>query len=188
MVGYATDRPVTMAAFALSGQLYVAELAAGLTPRLVETPGRRSIDPRPDPHGRLVAYVAAGALHVHDVTARTTTHARRARRRRASRYGLADFVAAEEMGRMRGYWWSPDGDALLVARVDETPGAALAHRRPGQPRPRPHRGRLPGRRHPQRPGRRCGSSRSTAAAPRSRWDAERDEYLVDGRLGRATSC
>jgi len=30
-------------------------------------------------------------------------------------------VAAEEMERMRGYWWSPDGDALLVARVDESP-------------------------------------------------------------------
>jgi dipeptidyl-peptidase-4 len=36
-------------------------------------------------------------------------------------YGLADFIAAEEMGRMRGYWWSPDGDALLVARVDDAP-------------------------------------------------------------------
>ena len=36
-------------------------------------------------------------------------------------YGLADFVAAEEMNRMRGYWWSPDGRALLVARVDGAP-------------------------------------------------------------------
>ena len=36
-------------------------------------------------------------------------------------FGLAEFIAAEEMGRTRGYWWSPDGSALLVARVDETP-------------------------------------------------------------------
>jgi dipeptidyl-peptidase 4 len=36
-------------------------------------------------------------------------------------YGLAEFIAAEEMQRRRGYWWSPDGSALLVARVDETP-------------------------------------------------------------------
>ncbi len=35
-------------------------------------------------------------------------------------FGLAEFVAAEEMGRTRGYWWAPDGTALLVARVDET--------------------------------------------------------------------
>ena len=36
-------------------------------------------------------------------------------------YGLAEFVAAEEMNRMRGYWWSPDGRSLLVARVDDVP-------------------------------------------------------------------
>jgi dipeptidyl-peptidase-4 len=34
---------------------------------------------------------------------------------------VAEFIAAEEMGRMRGYWWAPDGASLLVARVDETP-------------------------------------------------------------------
>ena len=36
-------------------------------------------------------------------------------------YGLAEFVAAEEMHRTRGYWWSPDGTRLLVARVDDSP-------------------------------------------------------------------
>jgi dipeptidyl-peptidase 4 len=36
-------------------------------------------------------------------------------------FGMAEFVAAEEMGRTRGYWWAPDGSAILVARVDETP-------------------------------------------------------------------
>jgi dipeptidyl-peptidase-4 len=34
-------------------------------------------------------------------------------------WGVAEFVAAEEMNRDRGYWWSPDGEALLVTRVDE---------------------------------------------------------------------
>ena len=36
-------------------------------------------------------------------------------------FGLAEFIAAEEMFRARGYWWAPDGTGLLVARVDETP-------------------------------------------------------------------
>jgi dipeptidyl-peptidase-4 len=119
VVGYATDRPVTMAAFALSGQLYVTDFAAGLTPRLVDTPGG-VIDPRPDPHGRRVAYVSGGGLHVHDVAARTTTTLAEPDGEQVT-YGLADFVAAEEMGRMRGYWWSPEGDAVLVARVDDSP-------------------------------------------------------------------
>ncbi len=34
-------------------------------------------------------------------------------------YGLAEFVAAEEMGRSRGFWWSPESDRLLVARTDD---------------------------------------------------------------------
>jgi dipeptidyl-peptidase-4 len=35
-------------------------------------------------------------------------------------WGRAEFVAGEEMARTRGYWWAPDGTALLAARVDET--------------------------------------------------------------------
>ncbi len=34
-------------------------------------------------------------------------------------WGLAEFIAAEEMWRRRGYWWSPDGDRVLISRVDE---------------------------------------------------------------------
>ena len=36
-------------------------------------------------------------------------------------WGSAEFIAAEEIGRSRGYWWSPDGDRLAVARVDTSP-------------------------------------------------------------------
>ena len=66
-------------------------------------------------------------------------------------FGLAEFIAAEEMGRTRGYWWSPDGSALLVARVDETPVEPVAHRRPGQPGPDARRGGLSGGRAPRTP-------------------------------------
>jgi len=119
IVAYATDRPATMAAFTLSGRLYLTDFAAGLTPRLVDTPPG-VIDPRPDPHGRRVAFVSGGAVHVHDVAARRTTVLVEPDGPQVS-FGLADFVAAEEMGRMRGHWWSPDGEALLVTRVDEAP-------------------------------------------------------------------
>ncbi len=36
-------------------------------------------------------------------------------------YGLAEFVAQEEMDRTTGLWWSPDDQRLAVARVDEAP-------------------------------------------------------------------
>jgi dipeptidyl-peptidase-4 len=77
-------------------------------------------DPRPDPTGRRVAYVHEGALRVTDLgtgTDRVIADPEAA----GISYGLAEFVAAEEMGRSRGYWWAPDGQAMLVARVDENP-------------------------------------------------------------------
>ena len=29
-------------------------------------------------------------------------------------WGQAEFIAAEEMDRFRGFWWAPDGQSLLV--------------------------------------------------------------------------
>ncbi len=116
IVGYATDRDATTAAFALSGQLWVTSLTAP-EPRLVTSPGG-VIDPRPDPTGARVAFVSGGALYV---VADGTTAPLVEPEADGVTYGLADFAAAEEMGRMRGFWWSPDGTALLVARVDTAP-------------------------------------------------------------------
>jgi dipeptidyl-peptidase-4 len=119
IVGYGTDRSVTTAAFTLAGRLFVADLVDGSPPRSIDTPGA-VIDPRPDPHGRRIAYVSDRALYVHDLAAGTTTTLAAPDGPRVT-HGLADFVAAEEMERMRGYWWSPDGEALVVARVDDSP-------------------------------------------------------------------
>ncbi|MEW9799384.1 S9 family peptidase [Alteromonas sp. CYL-A6] len=37
------------------------------------------------------------------------------------KFGMAEFVAQEEMGRMTGYWWSPDESHIAFTRVDEAP-------------------------------------------------------------------
>lgn len=42
-------------------------------------------------------------------------------------FGVAEFVAQEEMHRTSGQWWAPDGQRLAVARVDES-GVAVAER------------------------------------------------------------
>ncbi|MFE0961303.1 S9 family peptidase [Streptomyces fungicidicus] len=118
IVGYATDAAVELASFALSGRLFAAELRAG-TARELPTPGQ-VIDPRPSPDGRQVAYVARGALRV--VAAEgADDRALAAPESEGVTYGLAEFIAAEEMGRSRGFWWAPESDRLLVARVDDTP-------------------------------------------------------------------
>ncbi|WP_338896255.1 prolyl oligopeptidase family serine peptidase [Streptomyces sp. TG1A-60] len=136
IVGYATDVAVELASFALSGRLFVAELRAGTT-RELRVPGP-VIDPRPSPDGRCVAYVAQGALRVvgaegGDDRALTEEGAENVT------HGLAEFIAAEEMGRSRGFWWSPDSDRLLVSRVDDTPVRRWWISDPAQPEREPRR-------------------------------------------------
>ena len=140
IVGFATDRAMSVAAFTLAGRVYVASLpgSPGTTERGTREPsapgagtsepgvrelGARSpaLDPRPDPTGTRVAYVCGGALRVIGVDGGGDTALADPAGTPGLSYGLAEFIAAEEMGRMRGYWWAPDGASLLVARVDETP-------------------------------------------------------------------
>ncbi|MER6688318.1 S9 family peptidase [Streptomyces minutiscleroticus] len=118
IVGYATDGAVELASFALSGRLFTAELRAG-TARELHVPGP-VIDPRPSPDGRLVAYVSGGALRVVSAGGEGDRALAEPESRTVT-YGLAEFVAAEEMARSRGFWWSPESDRLLVARADDAP-------------------------------------------------------------------
>ncbi|MCV2884674.1 S9 family peptidase [Aestuariibacter sp. AA17] len=39
----------------------------------------------------------------------------------AIKYGMAEFVAQEEMSRMTGYWWAGNESKIAFTRVDETP-------------------------------------------------------------------
>ncbi|MFM9591585.1 prolyl oligopeptidase family serine peptidase [Streptomyces scabiei] len=136
IVGYATDAAVELASFALSGRLFVAELRAG-TARELAVPGP-VIDPRPSPDGRYVAYAARGALRVVGVEGGDDTALTEEEPENVT-HGLAEFIAAEEMGRSRGFWWSPESDRLLVARVDDTPVRRWWISDPAQPERDPQR-------------------------------------------------
>lgn len=117
IVGYACDRAVAQAAYALAGQLFATDVASGATTGFDTAPG--VFDPRPSPTGdHGVAYVAGAELRL------ATDGGDRLLAGEGGpdvSWGSAEFVAGEEMGRTRGYWWAPDGTALLVARVDTGP-------------------------------------------------------------------
>ncbi|MEV8285153.1 S9 family peptidase [Streptomyces niveus] len=115
IVAYAVDGAAELAAFALSGRLFTAGLRAG-TSRELPVPGP-VIDPRPSPDGRHIAYVAGGALRVTGAEGDGDRELAVPEDEQTT-YGLAEFIAAEEMSRYRGFWWSPESDRLLVARVD----------------------------------------------------------------------
>ncbi|GII85936.1 peptidase [Sphaerisporangium siamense] len=118
VVAYAADSALASAVFALSGGLYLVELATGAV-RALDAHGP-VIDPRLSPDGAHVAYISGGALRVQAVSG-GEDRALASPEAPGVTYGLAEFIAAEELGRHRGYWWSPDGAALLVARADESP-------------------------------------------------------------------
>ncbi len=118
IVAYATDLNAGTAALALSGRLFVVDLVAGGARELdVPVP---VFDPRPDPSGRHIAFVHARALYIVRLADGTVSRLAGEAEETVS-WGVAEFVAAEEMDRDRGYWWAPDGEALLAARVDDAP-------------------------------------------------------------------
>ncbi|MFI1810231.1 prolyl oligopeptidase family serine peptidase [Streptomyces sp. NPDC020422] len=136
IVAYAVDGAVELAAFALSGRLFTAELRAG-TARELPVPGP-VVDPRPSPDGRFVAYAAGGALRVAGADGGAGDRALAEPEAEGVTYGLAEFAASEEMGRSRGYWWAPSSDRLLVARVDERPVRRWWIADPAHPERAPH--------------------------------------------------
>ena len=58
-------------------------------------------------------------------------------------WGLADFVAAEELDRVRGLWWLAGSTAVLAEHVDESPVAIRWIADPAQPDREPHPHRYP---------------------------------------------
>ncbi|MFI0900191.1 prolyl oligopeptidase family serine peptidase [Streptomyces sp. NPDC020983] len=135
VVGYAVDAGVTTAAFALSGRLFTVGLSEeGGAARELPVPGP-VVDPRPSPDGRWVAFSAGGALRVVAADGGDGAGGRALAEPDGDdvTWGLAEFVAAEEMGRHRGFWWAPDSSALLAARVDESGVARRWLSEPAQP-------------------------------------------------------
>ena len=116
IVAYDADRDLSVAVFAIGSQIARVDLHSGEVRLLGAAEG--AFDPRLSPDTRKVAYVADGELRI------VTEQDERlliSEEGETISWGAAEFIAAEEMGRTRGFWWAPDSDALLVERVDVAP-------------------------------------------------------------------
>lgn len=128
VTAYSTDKSFTKITYALDGELYLQNLpqrpGEAIEAPTPITTGGRCIDPRMSPDGKHIALIQDGALFAVDVTTKKVSRLCGPTKDEVNvSWGLADFAAAEELERMRGYWWEADSQSLLVERVDENPVA-----------------------------------------------------------------
>ena len=115
------DRHGHQFVFTLSGRLFCGDLRT-FDIREVKTTGS-VFDPRIAPTGDRIAHVSGKALRVVDLEGQDFELVGPATLNEPEHvsWGSAEFVAAEEMNRYRGYWWAPSGHHIAACRVDESP-------------------------------------------------------------------
>ena len=126
-----------------AGEALVAVLGEGV-PQLAPLPGVAGTSCTVlSPDGSLLAFVRDGDLWVAPVGPLAAGPVRRLTddAEPGVTNGLAEYVAAEELGRFDGLWWAADGGAIAYAHVDErdVPPFLIAHLGAEQPRHEEHR-------------------------------------------------
>ncbi|MEP3051521.1 MAG: DPP IV N-terminal domain-containing protein [Erythrobacter sp.] len=123
----------------LDGDLYLAKLDGEVT-RLTDTE-ESELNPKLSSEGGFVSFVRDRQLWVGAIgeEARPITP----KEGDTIRWGEAEFVAQEEMGRLTGYWWSPDDTRLVVQRTDESPVGVVTRAAIGATGTRVHNQRYP---------------------------------------------
>ncbi len=108
----------------VDGDLFIADIGGGVR-RLTNTP-QGELDAVISPSGGFVSFVRDQNLFVVETASGVERRLTRDGGGTLS-WGVAEFVAQEEMDRTRGMWWSPDDSRIAVARVDES-GVAIVSR------------------------------------------------------------
>ncbi|WP_020390462.1 S9 family peptidase [Kribbella catacumbae] len=137
---FATDASGTCVATVVNGRLMVVDAASG-SAREIPTPGP-VVAPSPNPAGTAVAYVSDGSLMVVELPDGDGRVLAQSSRPEIT-YGLPEHVAAESFGRQEGFWWSPDGRSILLARVDTSPLPVVHLADPTDPGAEPRAVRYP---------------------------------------------
>lgn len=151
ITAFSADDAATLAAFSLDGDLYVVDLVnAGAAPRRLPTPGP-AVDPRLSPDARHIAFVCDRSLYCVTSDGDAPSRALAVADAETVSWGLADFIAAEELDRVRGLWWLAGSRALLAERADDADVAVRWIADPAQPdrEPTPHRYPAAGTTNPQ---------------------------------------
>ena len=117
VTSYACNRDVTLAVTVLGGSVVLIDLLSGEATMPAIEPG--VFDVRLSPDGKMISYLRGASLCVASLAGEERVIA--SDPDAAISWGNAEFIAAEEMGRFRGYWWSPDSQSIAACRVDVSP-------------------------------------------------------------------
>jgi dipeptidyl-peptidase 4 len=107
----------------LGGDLHLVTLTEnGPQARQLTDTDAFEYDAKVSPQGGFVSFVRDGAVFAIDlVSGEERRLTPEAEPDKAVYYGVAEFVAQEEMKRFTGYWWSPGDRYLAYTKVDESP-------------------------------------------------------------------
>jgi dipeptidyl-peptidase-4 len=120
VVEYSWDDEGRFILVPLDGDLYLADVTGPQAQirRLTESDGDE-VDAKVSPKGRYVSFVRDQNLHLIDLSS-GKEQALTTDGRDTLSWGVAEFIAQEEMDRDTGYWWSPDESRVALTRVDES--------------------------------------------------------------------
>ncbi len=122
IVSYDWDSKGEQILIPISGDLYVVKLG-GDTPEVKQLTKSDAFEYNAEisPSGTTVSFIRDGALYTIDLaTGEETQISPDANPDSAISYGVAEFVAQEEMSRYVGAWWSPEDNYIAYTRVDES--------------------------------------------------------------------
>lgn len=105
--------------FPLNGDVYYYDVAAEEARQITDTDAFET-DARLSPQGNYVSFIRQQNLYTVSLETgkeQAITHSGGG----VIKFGMAEFVAQEEIDRMTGYWWSPDESTMVLSKVDESP-------------------------------------------------------------------
>jgi dipeptidyl-peptidase 4 len=119
IVTYSWSKDSKNILFPMLGDAFYLDVSSKKVSRLLETDTFET-DIKFSPKSNYIAFIRDQNLWIKDINsnkemAMTTDGGGPVKN------GMAEFVAQEEMGRMTGYWWSPDESKIAFLRVDESP-------------------------------------------------------------------
>jgi dipeptidyl-peptidase 4 len=117
---YSCDRLATVAAYTVQGQIFRVRLTGDGDP---ESLGIEGEQPQPDPTGRHLAFRRDRAIYVLPDGAETPALLAGEEPADVCWGGLDGDAAG--FGRHRGWWWAPDGSAILAVRSDGSHNTSL---------------------------------------------------------------